>query len=174
MASCYGEGKFDADCDGLKDRERLSHLLPIRWESKRWTQLHKSNYSNLSTVIYYQHQQLQIFSFKFLQNEGEESSELVETDCKLEIDFFSSQEEREEAWELMNLEIQWGLSWPFQEIFPDFASFSKYFLSHSAFVVRVRNFQVIICMIDSLGLVSRRNLPSSGGKFPTVWLDVST
>lgn len=44
---------------------------------------------------------------------------------------------------LMNLEIEWGLSWPFEEVFPDFESFSKYFLSHAAFVVRVRGYEVM-------------------------------
>ena len=79
-----------------------------------------------------------IFSLKFL----EKNTVLLES-CELEIDFFSSQEEREEARILMNLEIESGLSWPFEEVFPDFSSFSKYFLSHSAFVVRVRNFEVL-------------------------------
>ena len=78
-------------------------------------------------------------SLKFLQAENKV---LFESDCQLEIDFFCSQAERQEAMNLMNLEIEWGLSWPFEEVFPDFASFSKYFMSHSAFVVRVRNYQV--------------------------------
>ena len=73
-----------------------------------------------------------------------ENNELVESNCELEIDFFSSHEEREEARILMNLEIESGLSWPFEEIFPDFSSFSRYFLSHSAFLVRVRNYKVFV------------------------------
>ena len=65
----------------------------------------------------------------------EKNTELLESNCELEIDFFSSQEEKEEARILMSLEIESGLSWPFEEVFPDFSSFSKYFLSHSAFLV---------------------------------------
>ena len=38
-------------------------------------------------------------------------------------------------------EIETGLSWPFEEEFIDYASFSQYFMSHSAFVVRVANYQ---------------------------------
>ena len=50
-----------------------------------------------------------LFSLKFV----EENTELLESNCELEIDFFSSHEEREEARILMNLEIESGLSWPF-------------------------------------------------------------
>ena len=85
-----------------------------------------------------------IFSLKFV----EKNAELWESNCELEIDFFSSQEEREEARILMNLEIESGLSWPFEEVFPDFSSFSKYFLSHSAFLVRVRNYKVKDCQVS--------------------------
>lgn len=85
-----------------------------------------------------------IFSLKFV----EKNTELWESNCELEIDFFSSQEEREEARILMNLEIESGLSWPFEEVFPDFSSFSKYFLSHSAFLVRVRNYKVKDCLVS--------------------------
>ena len=81
-----------------------------------------------------------IFSLRF----AEKKNELLESNCELEIDFFCSQEEREEARILMNLEIESGLSWPFEEVFPDFSTFSKYFLSHSAFVVRVRNYKVLV------------------------------
>ena len=42
---------------------------------------------------------------------------------------------------MMNEEIESGQSWPFEDQFEDFASFSRYFLSHSAFVARVKNFE---------------------------------
>ena len=69
------------------------------------------------------------------------TSEFVEENCELEIKYFSTHEERLVAMEMMNLEIESGLSWPFEEEFTDFASFSRYFLSHSAFVASVKNFQ---------------------------------
>ena len=63
----------------------------------------------------------------------------METDCQLEINLFETQEERLEAMRMMNVEIESGLSWPFEEEFKDFVSFSRYFMSHAAFVARVRN-----------------------------------
>ena len=63
----------------------------------------------------------------------------TEEDCRLEIDFFSSEAERVEAMRLMNLEIEAGTSWPFEETFPTLAAFSQYFMSHAAFVARVTN-----------------------------------
>ena len=111
-----------------------------------------------------------IFSLKFVEN----NTELWESNCELEIDFFSSQEEREEAKILMNLEIESGLSWPFEEVFPDFSSFSKYFLSHSAFLVRVRNYKVKNLYLRNFNYPSRKNLCSSKEIFLMEWLDVST
>ena len=96
-------------------------------------------------------------SLKFM----DKNTEQIESNCELEIDFFSSQEEREEARILMNLEIESGLSWPFEEVFPDFSSFSKYFLSHSAFLVRVRNYKVKNLYLRNFNYPSRKNLCSS-------------
>ena len=76
-------------------------------------------------------QHLQVF-----YPEGEE----IEENCVLEIDFFRTQEERMEGMKLMNAEIEGGQSWPFDVEFEDFKSFSQYFLSHDAFVVKVKNF----------------------------------
>ena len=106
----------------------------------------------------------------------EKNTELIESNCELEIDFFSTQEEREEARILMNLEIESGLSWPFEEVFPDFSSFSKYFLSHSAFLVRVRNYQVLVEFVTIImvhGVGCRRSLCSSKEMFLTECWDVS-
>ena len=64
-------------------------------------------------------------------------SGLTATDCQLEIDFLQSEEERQEAAQLMNREIDLGQSWPFEQQFPDQASFARYFLSHAAFTVRL-------------------------------------
>ena len=98
-------------CAGMLGEERVSHYLPIRWR---------------------------VESMKVTT--GEEKT-FQEENCELEIDFFRSQEEKEVAWSMMNAEIESGLSWPFEEEFLDFASFSRYFMSHSAFVARVRNFE---------------------------------
>ena len=116
MASCYGD---DGDgvqggvdgVQGMVGYEKVAHYLPISW-----------------TI---QHMRL--------TSEGGE--EVMEENCQLEIDFFRSQEEREVAMDLMNKEIESGLSWPFEQQFQDFSSFSRYFLSHSAFVVRVKNYK---------------------------------
>ena len=79
---------------------------------------------------------------------------------------------------LMNLEIESGLSWPFEEVFPDFDSFSKYFLSHAAFVVRVRGYEVRLT-VNGLHsnyhyFLGRRHQRSFRGVFLTVLSDVST
>ena len=76
---------------------------------------------------------------KFIQTEKERITEKIESNCQLEIDFFGSREEKEEAMKLMNLEIEAGTSWPFEETFPTLAAFSHYFMSHAAFVARVTN-----------------------------------
>ena len=111
MASCYGEGgNGKAEFGGMVGENMVNHILPLKWELPNMT----------------------------LTSSGQVDT-IVENNCDLEIDFFRSQEEKEAAWHLMNIEIQMGQSWPFEEEFKDFASFSRYFLSHSAFVVRVRN-----------------------------------
>ena len=89
-------------------------------------------------------------------------TEFVEENCDLEIQYFSTHEERLVAMEMMNLEIESGLSWPFEEEFPDFASFSRYFMSHSAFVARVKNFkeksvEFLRNMFSKILLEQRRN-----------------
>ena len=64
-----------------------------------------------------------------------------EEPCNVVLDFFRSHEEREQGRELMNREIEAGLSWPFDAIFESQETFSRYFLSHSAFLLRVVDYQ---------------------------------
>jgi len=70
-----------------------------------------------------------------------DNGEFIEEDCQIRIDFFKTEDERREAMNLMNFEIESGLSWPFDEQFSTYTSFSKYFMSHSAFVARVFNYK---------------------------------
>jgi len=63
-----------------------------------------------------------------------------EEPCNVVLDFFRSHDEREQGRELMNAEISAGLSWPFDAKFESQEAFSQYFLSHSAFLLRVTNF----------------------------------
>ena len=42
MASCYGESA-GGDCQGMKGRERVSHILPIRWDVKRFDTINFCN-----------------------------------------------------------------------------------------------------------------------------------
>ena len=96
-----------------------------------------------------------------------------EESCSVVLDFFRSNEEREEGRELMNAEITSGLSWPFDARFESQVmvmvmvmrdgdgncdgdgglslpfganfeiqeTFSQYFLSHSAFLLRVTDYE---------------------------------
>ena len=64
-----------------------------------------------------------------------------EEPCSVVLDFFRSEEEREQGRKLMNAEIGAGLSWPFDAKFENQEAFSQYFLSHSAFLLRVTDFE---------------------------------
>jgi len=64
-----------------------------------------------------------------------------EEPCSVVLDFFRSDDEREQGRELMNAEIGAGLSWPFDVKFENQETFSQYFLSHSAFLLRVTDFE---------------------------------
>ena len=69
-----------------------------------------------------------------------------EEPCNVVLDFFRSHEEREQGRELMNREIEAGLSWPFDAIFESQETFSRYFLSHSAFLLRVVDYEDRFCL----------------------------
>ena len=81
-----------------------------------------------------------------------------EEPCSVVLDFFRSEEEREQGRELMNAEIGAGLSWPFDAKFENQEVFSQYFLSHSAFLLRVTDFDdrlwIQICFFSSDNLKS--------------------
>ena len=44
MASCYGGGDSSEDCDGLNGMDRLTHILPIRWQKERFVFAGARNY----------------------------------------------------------------------------------------------------------------------------------
>ena len=69
-----------------------------------------------------------------------------EEPCNVVLDFFRSHEEREQGRELMNREIEAGLSWPFDAVFESQETFSRYFLSHSAFLLRVVDYEDRFCL----------------------------
>ena len=129
MASCYGDGNVgDKVCLGLLGEDKIQHIVPYEWSVEKWENM--KNYPFMSTLT-------NCFRFKFKNDKGVSMEEKV----WLEIDFFSSDEERLEGMQLMNNEIESGLSWPFEHIFCDYVSFSQYFMSHSAFMVKIVNIE---------------------------------
>ena len=131
MASCYGGAGAGAEVfTGLAGRELVQHILPISWQLDRWAGGNIVPGAGVGIVS-------SVSLSSFTVTLGTET--FTEEDCRLEIDFFSSEAERVEAMRLMNLEIEAGTSWPFEETFPTLAAFSHYFMSHAAFVARVTN-----------------------------------
>jgi len=113
MASYYGGGEREGvEFVGRGGEEQIQRCLLIPWPH------------NGGVVL--------------LKLHGEEN---LEEECRLEIDFFRGQEEREEAFPLVNAVIEDGQSFPYEQPYNDYPSFSKAFFAHSTFVVRVSSLQ---------------------------------